>query len=66
MLSFDFEDEQIFEIYLNSILTNHGMSDNIDTGISITTKDKIITLSTCTNNQSQRYLVQAVLVSIQE
>ena len=66
MMSFDFEDEKNFEIYLNSILTNHGMSDNIDTGISITTKDKIITLSTCTNNQSQRYLVQAVLVSIQE
>lgn len=66
MMSFDFEDEKNFEIYLNSILTNRGMSDNIDTGISITTKDKIITLSTCTSNQSQRYLVQAVLVSIQE
>ena len=66
MMSFDFEDEKIFEIYLNSVLTNRGMSDNIDTGISVTTKDKIITMSTCTSNQSQRYLVQAVLVSIQE
>ena len=28
--------------------------------------DKIITLSTCNNNDAQRYLVQAVLLSIQE
>ena len=67
MLSFDFEDENIFEIYLNSILTNRGNGDNIDVDISVSTEDRIITLSTCTNNnQKQRYLVQAVLISTLE
>ena len=66
MLSFDFKDENIFESYLNSVLTNKGMSGNIDTTVDISTEDKIITLSTCNNNDKQRYLVQAVLLSIQE
>ena len=66
MLSFDFEDENIFESYLNSVLTNKGMSGNIDTTVDISTEDRIITLSTCNNNDKQRYLVQAVLLSIQE
>ena len=63
---FDFEDENIFEIYLNSILTNRGNGDNIDVDIAVSTEDRIITLSTCTSNQSQRYLVQAVLISTTE
>ena len=66
MLSFDFNDENIYRSYLNSVLTKKDMSSNIDTTIDITTDDKIITLSTCNNNDAQRYLVQAVLLSIQE
>ena len=64
--SFDFDDEYIYGIYLNSVLTKKDMSSNIDTSVSVTTEDKIITLSTCNNNDAQRYLVQAVLLSIQE
>ena len=66
MKCFDFQDKNIFDYYLNSVLTKKDMSSNIDTTIDITADDKIITLSTCNNNDAQRYLVQAVLLSIQE
>ena len=66
MLSFDFNDENVYRSYLNSVLTKRDMSSNIDTTIEVTPKDKIITLSTCNSNNKQRYLVQAVLLSIQE
>lgn len=66
MLSFDFNDENIFRSYLNSIFTKKEMSSNINTTVGVTTEDKIITLSTCDSNDNQRYLVQAVLLSIQE
>ena len=62
MMSFDFEDRNVFQLYLNTILTNKEKSSNIDSAVSVTADDKIITLSTCTSNQSQRYLVQAVLL----
>lgn len=66
MLSFDFEDENIFDNYINNVLTKRDMSSNINTNVDVTASDKIITLSTCNNNDAQRYLVQAVLLSIQE
>ena len=66
MLSFDFEDKNIFQNYLDNVLTKRNMSSNIDTTVEVTASDKIITLSTCNNNDAQRYLVQAVLLSIQE
>lgn len=66
MLSFDFEDENVFRNYLNYVLTKRDMSSNINTNVDVTASDKIITLSTCNNNDAQRYLVQAVLLSIQE
>ena len=61
MLSFDFNDENIYRSYLNSVLTKKDMSSNIDTTVEVSTEDKIITLSTCNSNDKQRYLVQAVL-----
>ena len=66
MLSFDFDDVNVFRSYLNSVLTKKDMSSNINTTVEVSPEDKIITLSTCNNNDSQRYLVQAVLLSIQE
>ena len=66
MMSFDFENPFEFDAYLNSVLTKKDMSSNIDTTVSVTSDDYIITLSTCNNNPAQRYLVQAVLLSIQE
>lgn len=66
LLSFDYEDENIYRNYLNNILTKRDMSSNIDTTVGVTEKDRIITLSTCTGNDATRYLVQGVLLSIQE
>jgi sortase B len=66
LFQYDFEDENIFENYLNNVLTKRDMSSNINTNVDVTVSDKIITLSTCNNNDAQRYLVQAVLLSIQE
>lgn len=66
MLSFDFEDKNIFRNYLNNVLTKRNTRSNINTKVEVTADDRIITLSTCNNNKSQRYLVQAVLLSIQE
>lgn len=66
LFQYDFEDENIFGNYLNNVLTKRDMSSNINTNVDVTANDKIITLSTCNNNDAQRYLVQAVLLSIQE
>lgn len=66
MLSFDFEDENSFRNYLNNVLTKRDISSNINTNVDVTADDRIITLSTCNNNEKQRYLVQAVLLTIQE
>lgn len=66
MLSFDFEDDNVFRAYLDSVLTRKDMSSNIDSSLELTPEDRIITLSTCNNNKAQRYLVQAVLLSIEE
>lgn len=63
MKSFDFEDEKVYASYLQSIFTHNQMGDVIDNTAEVTKEDRIITLSTCNGNSSQRYLVQAVLVS---
>ena len=65
--SFDFEKEDVFAAYLNRIFSIRDMNSFIDTDMEVTAEDRIITLSTCYSNESdQRYLVQAVLVSINE
>ena len=43
------------------IFSTREMSANIDNSVKVTEDDKIITLSTCTSNDEERYLVQAVL-----
>lgn len=64
--SFDFEDQKVYQEYLNSIFSMRDMNTCIDTEMEVASEDKIITLSTCDGvDQSSRYLVQAVLVSIE-
>ncbi len=63
MLSFDFSDESVREIYLETVLGyKKQLTSNFDDTVSVGVDDKIITLSTCTSDDSQRYLVQGVLV----
>ena len=66
LFQYDMHDPNIFRIYLNNVLTNKNMRSNIDTRVEVSENDKIITLCTCGARDDQRYLVQAVLISIQE
>lgn len=66
LLNFDFSDINVYRAYLNSVFEKKGMYGNIDGDVLVTAEDKIITLSTCTGDDSKRYLVQAVLLSIKE
>ena len=61
--SFDFESEEGFQEYLDSLKEVRNMSSYIDSDVEVTTEDKIITLSTCNGNNEQRFLVEAVLVN---
>lgn len=64
--SFDFNDQRVYEGYLNEIFGIRDMNSCVDTDMDIDTEDRIITLSTCYGSQSdRRFLVQAVLVSIE-
>lgn len=66
LLSFDFEDPDVYQKYLDSIFAIRDMNAFVDTTMDVTAEDKILTLSTCYSNYSDdRYLVQAVLVSIE-
>lgn len=67
LLSFDFWDKEQYEEYLQEIFSMRNMNAFVDTEMEVTTEDNIITLSTCyAGISSQRYLVQAVLESIEE
>lgn len=67
MQSFDFTDPMVHQEYLDRIFGNRDLSACIDTGEQVRADDKIITLSTCYGTQDHaRYLVQAVLVSIEK
>lgn len=56
-----------FTAYLDMVFGIRDMKSNIDTAASVTADDKIITLSTCyAGMDNRRYLVQAVLVSIEQ
>ena len=66
-LSFDFWDKEQYEGYLQQIFSMRNMNAFVDKEMEVTTEDNIITLSTCyAGISSQRYLVQAVLESIEE
>lgn len=61
--SFDFADQTQYQAYLDSIYSVRNMNTYLKEGVSVTPADRIITLSTCTGNESQRLLVEAVLRS---
>ena len=67
LMNYNFWSKDEYQQYLNSIFSMRDMNAFIDTSTEVTTEDKIITLSTCyAGIASQRYLVQAVLVSIEK
>lgn len=67
LMNYNFWNEDEYQQYLDSIFSMRNMNAFIDTSVEVTTEDKIITLSTCyAGISTQRYLVQAVLVSIEK
>lgn len=64
--SFDFSDERVFGNYLEGIFSMRSMEACIDTSMEVGSENQIITLSTCCGDKNYRYLVQAVLVSIEQ
>lgn len=67
LMSHNFWNEEDYQQYLDSIFSKRDMNAFIDTSVEVTNQDKIITLSTCyAGISTQRYLVQAVLVSIEK
>ena len=67
LLNFDFQDPQVFAGYLEDVRSMRDMNSFVDTSMEVTAEDRIITLSTCYAGMAdRRYLVQAVLVSIEE
>lgn len=65
LFSYDFDDPDVYDAYIDSVLGKKEINSNIDKSVEITHEDKIITLSTCNGNDDQRYIVQAVLLSIE-
>ena len=59
--SFDFSQKKELKAYFKSIQNPHSVVCNVRDDVSLSVKDKILTLSTCTSIDSQRYLVQGVL-----
>ena len=62
LMSFNFADEYDRQLYLETIYGFKSLSNHFRDDMTVTTDDKIITLSTCTNKDDQRFLVQGVLV----
>jgi len=62
---FDFETETQYQQYLDSLFQVRNLSSYIDEEIAVDTDDRIITLSTCTKSDDQRFLLLAVLIQEQ-
>lgn len=65
LLNYDLEDPLVFQQYLDEIFAIRDMNAHIDSTMEVENNDRILTLSTCNAGiKTQRYLVQAVLISI--
>ncbi|MGN0452299.1 MAG: class B sortase [Ruminococcus sp.] len=64
--SFNFSDDEVYEQYLYDCLHPHSSNALVREGAELSLEDKILTLSTCTNyNSNLRFLVQGVLIDDQ-
>lgn len=64
IMGFDLSDENVRQIYIDNIRGLEGLTDNIDDSIEVDTDSRLLTLTTCIANQSdKRYNVAGVLVS---
>lgn len=64
LMGFDLSSEEIRKAYLENIFASEGLNNNFNREIPVTADSKLLTLSTCVNNKSEkRYLVAAVLTA---
>ena len=63
--SFNFQVDSDYQEFIDDVLHPASLARQVAEGLEITTDDKIITLSTCTSNDSERYLVVGVLEETQ-
>ncbi len=61
--TYDLRTEQGFASYIEKIKTDAPAGGYIRDDVDITTENHIVTLSTCTEQSDERFLVQAVLVN---
>ncbi len=61
--SFNFNIENECQEFFNECINPNSLTKQVLEDATLTTNDKIITLSTCTSNDSERYLVVGKLVS---
>ncbi len=66
MYAFDFETEEGMQKFLDETYSKQGFNNVVRDDIQVTSEDRVITLSTCTNNDNTRLLVQAVLIDEQK
>ncbi|MCD7921401.1 MAG: class B sortase [Clostridiales bacterium] len=64
LASYDCNETDRYESFLNILQKNRMIPSWIEDPFTVTTDDKLIILSTCNGNSSQRYLVGAVLEQI--
>ena len=62
LLSYDFNNTEDYQAFLDSLAQMRNMNTYINKERPVTTEDRILTLSTCTGNEQQRFLVEAVLI----
>lgn len=59
--TFNFSKKKDLKDYIESLTHPKSMVAKVRDNLKVTTKDHILTLSTCTSSDTQRYLVQGVL-----
>lgn len=60
----DFTNHYVYSKYLEGIYSLRAMNSNVREDVEVTAEDRIVTLSTCVANKSdRRYLVQGVLLN---
>ncbi len=60
---FDYSTPESWALYLSNIYNTRDMTANFRESTTVEEDDRIITLSTCTNQEDVRYLVAAVLLN---
>lgn len=64
LMGFDLSDEEVRQTYIDNVRSLKGMDDNFNNDVKVTTESKLLSLSTCINDQkTKRYIVSSVLVA---